>query len=405
LAGTKGRFCDRDEKTFYYRQTKVVVVIPTYNEAGNVAPVTMSLGKVFRRIPAYNMHILFVDDDSPDGTSQEIDKLIKKYPFVHILNNKRKGGLGHAYKKGFVVAIDKYKADILFQFDADLQHDPSVIPAMLDSISRGSDLVLGSRYIRGGGIPPAWPWYRKFLSIVGNIYIRIVMGNFKIHDWTTGFRAIRSSVVTDILKIMNNAAFQGYAWQIGFLVKTIQKRYTVTEVPFVFRYRTEGRSKLGPEYIINTMKYIMKVRLSEILKNRIFKFVIVGGVGSLVQFAFLYLYRQFIPIYQLAIFLSIETAIISNFIWSNLWTFADRKLKAIQIPSKFLQFNLASAGSIIIQQIVAFVGERFIGLFSLFVVPLIGLPVDTGVMYAVIGILIGMFWNFFAYSKFVWKKK
>jgi dolichol-phosphate mannosyltransferase len=226
------------------------------------------------------MHILFVDDNSPDGTSKMIDGLIKKYPFVHILNNKHKGGLGHAYKKGFVVAIDKYKSDIIFEFDADLQHDPSIIPAMLRDISAGSDLVLGSRYIRGGGIPHAWPFYRKFLSIVGNIFIRVVMGNFRVHDWTTGYRAIKASVVEDIMTIMHNAAFHGYTWQIGFLVKTIQKGYKVSEVPFVFRDRTSGHSKLGPEYIINTMRYIMKVRLQEIVNSRIFKFLVKGGTGT-----------------------------------------------------------------------------------------------------------------------------
>ncbi len=384
---------------------KVVIVIPTYNEAGNVIPTTQALSQVFKQCKGYDMHILFVDDNSPDGTSRVIDNLIKKYPFVHILNNKHKGGLGHAYKKGFVVAIDKYKADIVFEFDADLQHDPKIIPAMLDSVSQGADLVLGSRYIRGGGIPEAWPWYRKFLSIVGNIFIRVVMGNFRVHDWTTGYRAIRTAVVQDILKIMNNSAFHGYTWQIGFLVKTIQKGYKVTEVPFVFHDRTEGNSKLGPEYIINTMRYIMKARLSQIFKSRVFKFVIVGGFGSLIQFSFLYLYRGLIPSYQLAVFLSIETAVVSNFILSNLWTFADRQLIPIQIPGKFLQFNLASAGSILIQQVVAFIGEKTIGLIALFTVPFINLPVDTGVMFAVTGILIGMFWNFFAYSTFVWKKK
>lgn len=384
---------------------RVVIVIPTYNEADNVAPLTTALAKVFRDCPNYDMHILFVDDNSPDGTSRQIDKLGGIYSFVHILNNKRKGGLGHAYKKGFVVAIDKYKADIIFEFDADLQHDPSIIPAMLESIRGGADLVLGSRYIKGGGIPKAWPLYRKFLSVMGNQFIRVVMGNFKIHDWTTGYRAIKSSVVTDILQIMHNTAFHGYTWQIGFLVNTIQKGYKVKEVPFVFRDRTSGHSKLGPEYIFNTMRFIMKTRIEEIFQSRIFKFLVVGGFGSVVQFAFLYLYRKFIPSYQLAIFLSIETAIISNFIWSNLWTFADRKLSAATIPLKFVQFNLASAGSIVIQQLVAFVGEKFVGLFMLFTVPFIHLPVDTGVMYAVLGILIGMFWNFFAYSRFVWQKK
>ena len=384
---------------------RVVIVIPTYNEAGNVIPTTEALAKIFKQCTDHDLHILDVDDNSPDGTSHVINKLIKKYPFVHILNNKHKGGLGHAYKKGFVVAIDKYKADIVFEFDADLQHNPGVIPAMLASIDSGADLVLGSRYIKGGGIPEAWPWYRKFLSIVGNIYIRVVMGNFKIHDWTTGYRAIRTEVVQDILKIMNNSAFHGYTWQIGFLVKTIAKGYKVTEVPFVFRDRTEGSSKLGPEYIINTMRYIMKARLSQIFKSRVFKFVVVGGVGSLIQFSFLYLYRGIMSSYQLAVFLSIETAVVSNFMLSNLWTFADRKLIPSQIPAKFLQFNLASAGSILIQQVVAFIGEKSIGLIPLFVVPIVGLPVDTGVMFAVTGILIGMFWNFFAYSHFVWKKK
>jgi len=264
-------------------KNKVVIVIPTYNEAGNVTPTTEVLSKVFKSCPDYDMHILFVDDASPDGTSKQVDLLIKKYPFVHILNNKRKGGLGHAYKKGFAVAIDKYKADIIFEFDADLQHDPYVIPAMLASIKDGSDLVLGSRYIKGGGIPSSWPLYRKFLSIVGNIYIQIVMFNFRIHDWTTGYRAIRSSLIRDILSTMHNAAFHGYTWQIGFLVKTIQKGYKVTEVPFIFRDRTEGHSKLGPEYIFNTMRYIMKVRISQIIHHRIFKFVMVGGFGTLVQ--------------------------------------------------------------------------------------------------------------------------
>ncbi len=386
------------------KKTKVIVVVPTYNEAGNVANVTLALKNVFKECPNYDMHILFVDDSSPDGTGREIDKLIKKYPFVHVLINKRKGGLGHAYKKGFIYAIDKYQADVIFEFDCDLQHDPVAIPAMLKDIETGSDLVLGSRYIKGGGIPKTWPWFRKFLSIMGNHYIRFVMGNFRVHDWTTGYRAIRTSVISDILGSMHNAAFHGYTWQIGFLVKTIQKGYKVTEVPFVFRDRTNGHSKLGPEYIFNTMRYIMKTRISEILNSRIFKFLVTGGTGTLVQIIALYFYRMGLG-YQIANFLSIETAIVSNFTISNLWTFSDRKLKATQIPAKFVQFNLASGGSILIQLVIAFLGEKFIGLVALFTVPFVNIHVDTGMLFSIAGILIGMFWNFFAYSHFVWKKK
>jgi putative flippase GtrA len=134
------------------------------------------------------------------------------------------------------------------------------------------------------------------------------------------------------------------------------------------------------------------------------KFVIVGAVGALIQLSTLQLWRQ-VTNFQLAFFLAIECAILSNFILSNIWTFADRKLKPLQWPGKFVQFNITSAGSILIQQAIAFFGEMYIGLIPLFVLPIINFGVDTGTMYAVVGILMGMFWNFFAYNKIIWKKK
>ncbi len=383
---------------------RVVIIIPTYNELGNVTPVTLALGQVFKKLKNYACAILFVDDQSPDGTAKTIKSLMQKYSYVKLLENKRKGGLGHAYKKGMRYALDKLNADIVFEFDADLSHDPTKIPRMLQAIEAGSQLVLGSRYISGGGIPPNWPWYRQFLSILGNLSIRVIMGNLKIRDWTTGYRAITRDVVEEIVPQLSHHAFQGYTWQIGFLVKTLQSGYTVSEVPFYFRDRTLGHSKLGPEYIVNTLRYIMKVRLSQLLHSRILKFLIVGGSGALIQFTALHFYRRVIP-FQLAFFLAIETAVLSNFIWNNAWTFKDRKLKAWQIPLKFLQFNLASGGSILIQQTIAFFGERLIGLYTLFGIPGTPYTIDTGAMFAVTGILIGMFWNFFAYSRIIWKKK
>ncbi|GAB4027664.1 MAG: glycosyltransferase family 2 protein [Candidatus Microgenomates bacterium] len=381
---------------------KVIIIIPTYNESNNVALVTAALAKVFKKINNYQCLILFVDDQSPDGTGKTIKGLMKKFPFVKLLENKRKSGLGHAYKKGMIYALDKLKADIVFEFDADLQHDPSRITTMLKGLEAGSDLVLGSRYIKGGGIPRSWGFHRKFLSIVGNLFIRLIMLNNHIHDWTTGFRAIKKEVIRSVLPELSEKKFSGYTFQIGFLVKTLQHHYTVSEVPFVFRDRKQGESKLGPEYIINTLRYIMKLRLNQLLHSRLLKFVTVGGSGAAIQFISLHFYRQVIS-FQLAFFLAIETAILSNFIWNNAWTFKDRKLKPTQIPGKFLQFNLASGGSILIQQTIAFLGERFIGLYTLFGIPSTPYTIDTGAMFAVTGILIGMFWNFFAYSHIVWK--
>jgi len=146
---------------------------------------------------------------------------------------------------------------------------------------------------------------------------------------------------------------------------------------------------------------------------RIFKFLVVGATGAAVQLSSLMLYRWLLPSFDLgffttffvASFLSIESAIIVNFILNNGWTFADRKLKQGQYIWKFLQFNLTSVGSIVIQLALAAMGEALIGLYVLFTLPIINFAVETGLVFAVSGILLGMGWNFFAYNKFIWKKK
>jgi dolichol-phosphate mannosyltransferase len=386
------------------KKPKVVVIVPTYNEADNIRPLVKALAKVKRSLTSYSFQVLVVDDNSPDGTAKLVTKLASKYSFLKLFRNKHKKGLGAAYKKGMRYAIDKLGAEIVFEFDADLSHDPTKIPQFLTKIAQGADLVLGSRYRQGGGIPPDWPPHRKLLSVLGNLFMRLIMLNFRVTDWTTGYRAITRKVVNKIVPRLQHSAFNGYTWQIGFLVKSIQAGYRIDDVPFQFVDRTEGYSKLGPEYIINTMAYVLKTRLQQLLGHRLFKFAMVGGTGALIQLIFLQIYRGLMP-FQLAFFLAIETAIVSNFTLSNLWTFADRQLKASQIPGKFVAFNLASGGSILIQQVIAVVGERFIGLFLLFTLPVINFAVDTGTMYAVTGILVGMFWNFFAYSKLIWRKK
>lgn len=383
---------------------KAIVIIPTYNERENVVKVIQALAEVFSKIKSWQMEVLIVDDTSPDKTYEVVQSLQRKYKFLHLLINKQKSGLGGAYLKGMTQAFEKLGADVVFEFDADLSHDPAKIPALLAKIDDGYDLVLGSRYVKGGSIPNNWGFHRKFLSVFGNIVIMTVITDFRIRDWTAGYRAITKAVYQAVHPEMNSARFTGYTFQIGFLHKTVRKGFKVAEVPINFVDRTVGESKLGPEYIKNTLIYILKVRLEEIINHRIFKFALVGGIGAAVQLISLGFWRLVFP-YQLAFFLSIETAVISNFTWNNLWTFADRQLKTTQLPSKFLQFNLASSGSIIIQQAVAFVGEFGIGLFSLITLPFIGLVIDTGMIYAVTGIFLGLFWNFFAYNAFIWKKK
>ena len=381
-----------------------VIIIPTYNEAENIENTLDALKEEFANVPKHwKMGVLVVDDSSPDGTGDIVAKYGKTNSFTYLLSNKLKAGLGAAYLKGMEKAFGDLKADVIFEFDADLSHDPKKIHEFLEKIDQGYDLVLGSRYIPGGSIPDDWGWNRKFLSVVGNIFIMLVLTDFRIRDWTTGYRAIRKKVYDSIQQEMHSDRFSGYTFQIGFLHKTVRRGFKVAEVPINFVDRVNGHSKLGAEYIKNTLIYIMKVRIKEILQHRLFKFVMVGGFGAAIQLGSLSIFRSFFP-YQLSYFFSVEMAVISNFIWSNLWTFSDRQLSLPRIPGKFIQFNIASAGSIIIQQLLAFAGETYIGFIPLFTLPIISFNVDTGLMYAVLGILLGMFWNFFAYSRIIWKK-
>lgn len=392
---------------------KAVVILPTYNESKNIERVISKLQEVFATVKDWKMEILVVDDTSPDKTYEIVQKLQKTQKNLHLVINKQKAGLGGAYLKGMAEAFGPLEAKVAFEFDADLSHDATKIPAFLAKIDQGYDLVLGSRYIAGGGIPEDWGLYRKFLSVVGNLVIMTVLTDFRIRDWTGGYRAITKPVYDSVKNELNAERFMGYTFQIGFLHKAVRRGFKIAEVPFKFVDRTEGVSKLGNEYIKNTLIYIFKVRLDEILNNRIFKFAFVGGVGTLVQLISLTILRALIPPFSylfltsflLATLISIELAIISNFVWNNLWTFSDRKLESSQIPSKFIQFNIASMGSILIQLVINSTGELIFGLRPLFALPIIAFAVDTGLVFAVTGILIGLFWNFFAYNKFIWNKK
>jgi dolichol-phosphate mannosyltransferase len=387
---------------------KAIVIVPTYNEKGNIAKTIESLDVIFKKIKNWDMNVLVVDDSSPDGTADLVRDLQKKFKFAELLINKKKSGLGGAYLSGMNHAFNKLNADLVFEFDADLSHDPKKIPDFLTKVDQGYDFVLGSRYIEGGSIPENWGFHRKFLSVVGNRFINFLMLDFSIRDWTTGFRAIKKEVYLAVEKEMHSELFSGYTFQIGFLHKTLRKGFKIAEVPFEFKDRVIGNSKIGPEYIKNTLLYLMKVRIKEILEMRVVKFAIVGAFGAAIQLIALQLWRMIFSSEQtfvFANFFSIETAVISNFIWSNLWTFKDRKLKTSQIPLSFLTFNLSSAGSILIQTVIAYGTANLIGLNPVFSVPFINYVVDTGTISSVAGIFIGMFWNFFAYNTFIWKKK
>ncbi len=380
-----------------------IVIIPTYNERENIQKVVPILEDVFKKVSHWNLGILVVDDTSPDKTYDVVADMQQKYKNLHLFVNKKKSGLGGAYLKGMDEAFHRLHADVVFEFDADLSHDPQKIPDFLKKIDLGYDMVLGSRYIPGGGIPQDWGWHRKLLSVWGNLFINIVLADFRIRDWTGGYRAITKPVYDAVISEMQSERFTGYTFQIGFLHKAVKNGFKISEVPFHFVDRTVGESKMGMDYIKNSLIFILKVRLKDIMTNRLFKFIVVGGVGAAIQFIALFLFSK-IATFLIADFFAIEIAILSNFLINNAWTFSDRKLTLAQYPVQFFKFNVASAGSVIIQLIVAFIGKTLFGTGDLFMIPVVQKGFSLKYIYAGVGILLGMIWNFFAYNTFIWRK-
>lgn len=386
---------------------KAVIIIPTYNERENIGEIIPKIAQVIKKEKTYTTSILVVDDTSPDKTYQVVEKLQKKYPQLHLLINKNKAGLGAAYLKGMKYAFGKLGADVVFEFDADGSHDPNKLPEFFTKLNQGYDFVIGGRYKDGGSVDPDWPLIRKFYSIVGNLVIMFILTDFRIRDWTSGFRAIKKNVYQAVVPEMSSERFSGYTWQIGFLHQAVRRNFKICEIPIYFKDRQKGHSKLGSEYIKNTLIYIFRARLHELKHSRISKFLLVGGMTALVQLVLTAILEKICHYYALTSnnvmtlvqLLAIEVSIVLNFNLNNIWTFAAEKITTWKyLWRQFLKFNLSSFGSIFIQVITL-----RLGLFLWdngqwwFLTPV--------VIYSCIGIILGMIWNYFAYNTFIWRTK
>jgi dolichol-phosphate mannosyltransferase len=218
---------------------KVVVVVPTFNERENLPLVAQRLAG----LGLANLHLLVVDDNSPDGTGSVADQLAEQAPeTVAVLHRTEKRGLGRAYVAGMTRAVDE-GADIVIQMDADLSHPVSVIPVMLDVLaSSDAAVVIGSRYISGGSTAADWPWYRKTLSVSANLYVNAIL-RLHVRDATAGFRAYRSSTLAaiDLRSIDSN----GYSFHVEMTYRTVQRGLAIVEVPIGYVERVSGSSKMS----------------------------------------------------------------------------------------------------------------------------------------------------------------
>jgi dolichol-phosphate mannosyltransferase len=225
----------------------VWVVIPTYNEAANVENIVHATAAELERVAPDAHRILIVDDNSPDGTGRIADDLADRMPQVEVLHRAGKTGLGHAYLAGFARALEG-EAELVVEMDADFSHDPRYLEGLLDA-ARDADLVLGSRYVEGGGIED-WGIVRRLISHGGCVYARAILG-VQIHDLTGGFKCIRREVLESIE--LESVRAEGYVFQIEVTYRALLAGFRVHEVPIVFRDRRVGTSKMSARIALEAM--------------------------------------------------------------------------------------------------------------------------------------------------------
>ena len=230
---------------------RALVIIPTYNEAGNIPSI---VPQVLAQDP--RLEILVVDDNSPDGTGRLAGALAAREPRMHVLQREGKLGLGTAYLTGFRWALDR-GYDYVFEMDADFSHDPEHLKQFLKAIEE-ADLVLGSRYLGGKVTIVNWPMPRLLLSYCANVYARWVTG-LRIWDLTGGFKCFRRRVLEaiDLPRVRSN----GYAFQIEMSVRAWRKGFTLKEIPIVFVDRTEGQSKMNKAIVREAVWMVPRLRL------------------------------------------------------------------------------------------------------------------------------------------------
>ncbi len=230
---------------------RALVCLPTYNERDNVGPMVEA---ILGAAPVAD--VLVIDDDSPDGTGEVADALAAANRRVQVLHRARKEGLGKAYLAGFAWALERgYR--LVLEMDADFSHDPRHLPALLAAAER-ADLVLGSRYVPGGGIEN-WGLGRRLLSRGGSLYARLILG-IHIRDLTGGFKCFRREVLEAV--DLPTVECSGYAFQIELTWRALRKGFRVVEVPIVFSDRRVGQSKMSRRIVLEAVRKVWSIRFS-----------------------------------------------------------------------------------------------------------------------------------------------
>ena len=358
--------------------TELSLIVPTYCESQNIA---ILVERVHQSLSSYSYELVVVDDNSPDGTSEIANSLSQQYP-VRVITRRNERGLASAVVEGFKQA----RGDILGVIDADLQHPPEVIPELLETVMSGADVVIASRYVEGGG-SEGWSASRKIISKGSKLLAQVLLPAARgIKDPLSGFFLLRKEVIDGV-----ELSPTGYKILLEVLVKG--KATEVAEVPYIFKVRERGTSNLTSGEGIRYLKHLTRLTGLQAGAMRFLKFGLVGLSGVLVNEGLLWLLTENLGLYYLlSAAIAVETAIITNFILNDIWTFRDRRTSGNRsLLGRGLKFNLVSLGGLGINIAILWTVTEVVGI-SYLISNLIGIAGAT-------------LWNYTINTLWTWRAK
>jgi dolichol-phosphate mannosyltransferase len=365
-------------------KNKACIVLPTYNEAENIPIIIPWIFEEAKKIETHEIHVLIVDDNSPDGTQEVVRTHMEKFPNLHLITGEKKG-LGEAYKRGFDHAIKNLDPDLIFEMDSDLQHSPTLLPLFITLANHGFTLVIGSRFAPGGSTPNFSMW-RRFQSLFGNWLIRVLGGLPRIHDCTSGYRCIKAELIKKC--DLSFLSTRGYSFQSSLLFELLRNGARVIEIPIEFPDRVHGESKLSFRDQVEFLLNIAKIRFRK--SEEFIKFCVVGGSGVFVNMGIYLLTTRLMGVlYYIASPIAIELSILWNFTWNNFWTFKKRDASATWMR-RLIRFHVVSGLAALTNYLILLLLVSVFGVWD--------------VLANLIGIAIGTLVNYFMNSLWTWKE-
>lgn len=364
---------------------KVVVIIPTYNEASVIQETIHQVFKAMSGMENHDAHILIFDSASTDNTQEIILELQKQYVNLHLKNEPQKSGLGSAYLQAMRYALNELDADIIVEFDADLSHQPKYLRPMLEQLQT-CDCVVGSRYVNKGSIPKNWALHRKLFSVLGNYVARTLLTP-KYKDFTSGFRATRRNSLMKVLP--KQFLTDHYAYKLQLLWLLHKNNAKISEYPIEFLDREAGESKLPKNSLFDALRVVITLRFHEM--KQYITMCLVGLLGMIIQFIAYNVLRESLSPFN-ASQLAVLAAIINNFILNNRFTF---KQTGVIQPSlklkRFTRFMLYSLAMIYLQSAWLWLGVSYFGH---------GFLQENLILITGIGLISLL--NYFTYSRHIW---